>query len=396
MRILQLCNKSPIPPSEGGPIAMFHLAMALLKAGHSVDVLAVATPKYKPEQNILINYQFDNYTYRNVMIDTNIRISGAILAFLKHQPYIVTRFISKNFCETLVSMLREKKYDIVIFETLYMSSYLEIVRKNSNSLCILRSHNIEHQIWGRITVNMNNLPKRIYLKYLTGLLKKYEFQTLPDFDAIACISSAEKKYYDMYIPLCRTEVLPFGIDTDKLPEPKYNGHGFYHIGSMDWEPNIEGIRWFLKNVVPILEKNSPEIAISLAGRNMPAWLKEFKSPVVEIVGEVTDAAEFISSKSVLIVPLLSGSGIRIKIIEAMSLGKAVISTTIGAEGICAEHGKDIILADTPKDFAEAMIRMNCTHSHFEIGERARSLVEKHHSYKNFQESFCTLIDLLKK
>lgn len=371
---------------------MFHLGRALVSAGHTVDVLAVATPKYNPKDIITRQYIQDNYSYKKVLINTDVTFSGALIAFLKNQPYHVSRFVSRQFSEVLVSMLREKEYDVVICETLYMSPYLDVIRNNSGAKCILRSHNIEHLIWKRIASNMNNFPKKTYIRYLSGMIKRYEIQTLPGFDAIACISPAEKDYYKKLLPDCRAEIVPFGIDTENLPDIQFSGNGFYHIGSMDWLPNIEGIQWFLEKVVPILEKKAPDIIVFIAGRNMPSWIHEFRSPVIQIEGEIADATAFAASKSVLIVPLLSGSGIRIKIIEAMSLGKTVISTSIGAEGISAENGKAIILADTPEAFAEAIIQLHNNDAAREVGIHARKLIESQHSYKNMLTAFNQLLD----
>ena len=123
---------------------------------------------------------------------------------------------------------------------------------------------------------------------------------------------------------------------------------------MNWLPNKEGIKWFLDEVWPIIHQALPDLKIYLAGREMPSWLLELNLSNVKVIGEVPDAHEFIRSKSISIAPLLSGSGIRIKIIESMAMGKAVVATTIGAEGINYTTGKDIMIADTPEAFCEAV------------------------------------------
>jgi glycosyltransferase involved in cell wall biosynthesis len=123
---------------------------------------------------------------------------------------------------------------------------------------------------------------------------------------------------------------------------------------MNWFPNEQGIKWFLNDIWDDIHKSLPEVKAFFAGRNMPLWLINGKWEGVDVVGEVDDSIRFMSSKQIMVVPLLSGSGIRIKILEAMSIGKAVIATSIAAEGIMYEDRKNIIIADTPQEFVQAI------------------------------------------
>jgi len=382
MKILQLCNKSPLPPREGGSIAMYHLANALIEDGHHVDMLAVTTPKFSHNQKMADDFNSSNSSFDYCFIDTTVHFLGALSSYIQRRPYHVVRFDDDVFRKKLIQKLKADNYDLVIFETLYMSPYLKDVREHSKAFCLLRSHNIEHQIWKRIATNEKNLFKKHYFNHLTRMLRRYEFTMISGFDAIGCISQHEVDYYHSIDTECRAEVLPFGLNIAGEFSSTGAGKDFYHIGSMDWMPNIEGIRWLIETVVPILEKEAPEVRIHLAGRNMPLWLKEVRTPIVVIHGEVDDATVFASDKLALLVPLLSGSGIRIKMIEAMAMGKAVIATTTGAEGIDVEHEKNVILADDPLEFAGAIIRLH-THSDEaqEIGEQGRSLIFEEHTYK---------------
>ena len=394
MNILQLCNKSPVPPKEGGPIAMYHLAQALVANGHFVDVLSVVTPKYNPEDSIIDSYLSEQYAYEKVFVNTNVTFGGALKAFLTSKAYHVSRFVSQDFTSRLIHKLSKKTYDLVIFETLYMSPYLEIVRQHSEAVCILRSHNIEHQIWKRVAANEKNVLKKWYLNHLTRSLNHYERKVIPQFDAIACISQNEVENYECFGSSNAVGIVPFGLNeiNPVNRSAENNGKDFYHIGSMDWIPNIEGARWLLDHVVPILEKKAPHIRIFLAGRNMPDWIRNYKSEIVVVSGEVDDAADFIADKAVLLVPLFSGSGIRIKIIEAMSAGKAVISTTTGIEGIHAQHGVHLLIADQPEEFADAMIALHSEPDQaFQLGQMGQKQIISYHNYKTVIQSFNILI-----
>jgi glycosyltransferase involved in cell wall biosynthesis len=150
--------------------------------------------------------------------------------------------------------------------------------------------------------------------------------------------------------------VPFGIDPDDYEglTGKEEFPSLFSLGSMNWIPNQEGIRWFLSEVWPDLHRFFPELHYYLAGREMPAWMTALSAPNVHVVGEVPDAKVFLGSKSVMIVPLFSGSGIRIKIIEGMAAGKTIVSTTIGAEGIRYSSRTNIFIADTSCEFFEAV------------------------------------------
>ena len=163
---------------------------------------------------------------------------------------------------------------------------------------------------------------------------------------------------------------------------------------MNWIPNEEGMKWFLDKVWPIVHDRLPTLKLYLAGRFMPEWLLKSQLPNVEVVGEVADAQQFINSKSIAIVPLLSGSGIRIKIIESMALGKAIVSTRMGAEGIAIREGIDILVADTPEDFAYAVESLaNSQQRTTEMGAKARISIEESYDNRKIIEKYCNWLDI---
>ena len=185
--------------------------------------------------------------------------------------------------------------------------------------------------------------------------------------------------------------LPFGVDIDKFNPVFEVGDAptFYHIGSMNWMPNEEGIKWFLNNVWDKVLKRIPDAKLYLAGRNMPKWLKKTKKKNVIVVGEVPDAHQFVDEHNIAIVPLFSGSGMRIKIIESMALGKTVITTVVGAEGIQYSEFDDIIIADNEPKMVENICRL---YKHPEEAEAkgiegrviVRFVVEKDGRLTNFE------------
>ncbi len=383
MKILMICNKSPFPPREGGPIAMNMIVEGLISEGHQVKVLAVNSFKYT------INLDDIPTDYRKKteieLIDVDLRIKplAAFLNLFTGRSYHVERFISSNFRKRLVEVLQANTFDIVQMETIFVAPYLETVRANSNAKVVLRAHNIEYLIWSRIADTTRNPLKRRYLRHLANTLKRYEHTMLSRFDGIAAITVKDAEYFSgqLAVGSWQLAAIPFGIDLDNFPPPvpAQDPVSLFSIGAMNWIPNAEGVRWFLLHVWPEIHKEFPKLKYYLAGREMPEWMLQMSFPNVEVLGEVPDARDFIDAHGIMIVPLLSGSGIRIKIIEGMAAGKPVLSTLIGAEGINCANGKNIMIANAPCEFID-MISLcisdmaRCKR----LGEEARKLIETHY------------------
>ncbi|MCX6266655.1 MAG: glycosyltransferase family 4 protein [Bacteroidetes bacterium] len=392
MKILFLCNKSPWPPKEGGPMAMNMLIEGLAEAGHAVKVLAVNSFKYDIKAADIPAPYLAKTGIELIDLDLRIRPLHAFLNLFTGESYHVKRFESIQFRTRLIQILAATEFDVVQLETVFMGPYIEVVRQNSKAKIVLRAHNIEHLIWHRIAEETVNPAKKWYLNHLAQTLKKYEETIVSKVDGIAAITPMDAEYFtglsagnhgklkigqipNLPIPVID---LPFGIN----PSLYFNLPGaeefpsLFSLGSMNWIPNQEGIRWFLQHVWPDVHTQFPDLKYYIAGREMPEWMLSIKLPNVIVLGEVEDARAFLSSKAIMIVPLFSGSGIRVKIIEGMAAGKTVISTSIGAEGICYSHRENILIADAPCEFFE-MISI-CTKNQVlcsKIGKQARLLIE---------------------
>lgn len=392
MKVLFICNKSPYPPNEGGSLGMYVFIKGIADAGHQVKVLALNTNKsYIDPANVPEDFRKQT---RIEFIDKDLRVKpvAAFLNLFSSRSFHVERFISGKFEDKLTEVLKNEVFDIVQVEYLYMAPYLKLIRKYSKAKVILRSHNIEHMIWGRITSITRNPMKKAYLNLLSKRLKNYELSVINDFDGMTTVSKIDAGYFRN--SGCRIPVsdIPFGIDIDKYHkgENSFEFPSLFHLGAMNWIPNLEGIKWFLDHAWPLIHKKFPGLKFYLAGRLMPEWLLKIRLPNVEVLGEVPDATAFINSKAVMIVPLFSGSGIRVKIIEGMALGKAVISTAIGAEGIEYTNGENIMIANDPPEFLEAIERCINNRGFTErLGTNARKLIEDQHSLRTIIQKLVT-------
>ncbi len=383
MNILFLCNKPPFPAREGGPIAMNMLIEGLVEQGYSVKVLTVSSYKYPFNPGTLPEEYLESSLIEAVEVDLHVKPIPAFLNLFSGKSYHVERFISKTFRKRLIRILNEQEFDIVQLETIYMAPYIADIRKHSRAKIVLRAHNIEHLIWKRIYDNTPWGPKKAYLGHLWKTLKKYELGALTQVDGIAAITRKDASFFRQYAGPIPVIDVSFGVNLTAFPWPtqrEAEPYSLFHIGSMDWIPNQEGIRWFLEDIWPIIIQEKPILKLYLAGRNMPSWLYNGFWPNVAVVGEVSDARQFMLSKEVMVVPLLAGSGIRIKIIEALANGKAVVTTSMGAEGIEYQHGENLLVADNAEDFAQAVLRCYDEPGLIEkLGRNARKLVEKEHN-----------------
>ena len=378
MNILLLCNKSPYPPSEGGPMAMNSVITGLLEAGHNVKVLAFNSNKYHVDVDSIPEDYRQKTRIEFIDIDLRIKFKEAFKNLFSDESYHVKRFISEEFKERLIQVLKEEQFDVVQLEMIYMAPYIDTIREHSKAMIVLRAHNVEHKIWERMAKKTIFFAKRWYINHLVRTLRRYEMGILDKVDGIAAITITDAAYFRRVTATPIID-LPFGVDIDKF-QPVFevgDTPTFYHIGSMNWMPNEEGIKWFLKNVWDEVLERIPEAKLYLAGRNMPRWLRRTKKKNVIIVGEVPDAHAFVNEHNIAIVPLFSGSGMRIKIIESMALGKTVITTLVGAEGIQYSEFEDIIIADNEPKMVENICRLYQHPEEAEaIGLNARRLVEE--------------------
>jgi glycosyltransferase involved in cell wall biosynthesis len=381
MKVLLLCNKSPWPPKEGGPIAIYAMLEGLFLAGISVKVLALNTNKYAVDLKDIPKSFIDQTRISFVNIDLSVRPWNAFLNLFTHQSYHIKRFISQDFAAVLTDILKAETFDIIQFESVFLTPYIALIKKYSTAQLVLRAHNVEHLIWQRMAHETTLPLNKLYLSHLARTLKSYEVSVLNKLDGIAAITTNDEARFKEMGCTKIVGTIPFGI---KCPAEISDTHTIhpntlFHIGAMNWLPNQEGIRWFLKECWPQIHVKFPEVKLVLAGREMPRWMLNTVMTGVEIRGEVPDATQFMCENEIMIVPLLSGSGVRVKIIEAMALGKTVITTSVGSEGIMCQHQKNILIADTPDEFLEAVISCYIVPDLVQqIGQNAKQYVQEYH------------------
>ncbi|MEZ4964006.1 MAG: glycosyltransferase family 4 protein [Saprospiraceae bacterium] len=396
MRILQLCNKFPWPLKDGAAIASTYLAKAFAELGSEVTLLSMNTSKHWFDTATLPG-DFNHYSaIQTVFVDNRIRPIPAFLNLFSEKSYHVERFADAGFAQALAGLLESQAFDIVQLESLYLTPFIPVIRKHSQALIALRAHNVEHEIWERIAENAHPL-KRWYLQQITPRLKQYEIDHLNEYDLLVGISERDVEQFRTLGLQKPATISPIGIDcrdyqVDHLSFARPLSLSF--IGSLDWMPNQEGLNWFLNEVWPLLTLKFPDLEFHIAGRTAPAWIRHLNIGNVSFHGEVPSSPDFLGQHSVMVVPLLSGGGMRAKILEGMACGKVVLSTSVGMEGINARHRKECLIADTAEEFVAAIewcyaqgrelerlgdSGRNFCHDHFDNLEVGRRLLETYAS-----------------
>jgi polysaccharide biosynthesis protein PslH len=377
MKILLLSNKSPWPPKDGGSSATMNTIKGLAAKEASVTVLAFNTLKHYTDINDIPG-TFPGFRF--VTLDSRIRPFHLLAnLFFSTSPYTLTRFRSDSYSEKLRAILKNG-FDIVQVEGLAMTCYLPIIRKHSSAKVIFRPHNIENIIWSQLADEEINILRRLYFRITALKTKKIERKITDHFDAVAAMTVKDMDWF-LHNSCSRPFIVasPSPETTEPVPV-KTVPLSVCFIGALDWRPNINGLKWLVNEVWPLVILTLPEASLYIAGRNPARNVENIcRGKNVFYKGETESSSEFMADKNILAVPLFSGSGIRMKILEGMSLGKCIVATPAAAEGIIFEDKKNIYIAGEARHFA-TLITDLLTNDHIrnETGMNARENVRKNY------------------
>lgn len=354
MKILYLTNKPIFPVVDGGCKAMHQFLSCLLKSDLDVKHICLSTHKHPFE---LTNYPkelreklpIDYYA-----VDTKIKISEAIKHLFKRESFNISRFDSPQIHENLHKELLNNNYTHIILESLFLSTYVSTIRKFPSVKIIVRTHNVEHKIWEQLAKNTTNPIKRWYLNRLATDLKSHELAVLNKVDLLATISNTDGEEFKKLGIIAPIVTIPVAMDSHENTED-YTSKSIFFLGSMNWQPNIEAVNWLVNEIFPTVKAKIPQATLRLAGSFM---LDSFPTNELKGVvnhGFVDDSSLFMQSHGILVLPIQSGSGVRMKMLEAMSLGIPVITTLVGAQGI--NDFNTICIAETTEQFTEKIIEL---------------------------------------
>ncbi|MCB0164413.1 MAG: glycosyltransferase [Anaerolineae bacterium] len=360
MRLLFLSQVLPYP-LDAGPKMRSYFVLRHLVQHHEVTLVTFVRETDKAEY---ISHLADlcHAVHTVPMPRTPIREARFLLkSIITQEPFLITRDYVAAMMEKLRALTNSQTFDAVHADQLWMAEYALAVKKMQPSTkIILDQHNAVQLIPQRLAENETNAIKKIILAREARLLARYEPKVCQQFDHVVWVTQEDYQAVNGHsgstnghlpstvIPICADPV-----QVEPIPVTE-NRHRITFLGGLHWPPNAEGILWFAKHVFPQVKAAIPEAILTVIGKNPPAGLE---GDGVEVTGYVIDPKPYLAETAAFIVPLYAGGGMRVKILDAWSWGLPIISTTIGAEGIQTAHGKDILIADTPDEFAQAVIRV---------------------------------------
>lgn len=385
MKILILSHKPVFPTLDGGSLATKKIFMDLRSEFKSVDLICL-------KSNNLKNKNFNkNKNYQKLFeVNTNFNFIKLIKSLFNKQCYQTNRFYDKKISKGIIKLIKKKKYEYVLFEGAFPSVYLNDIKSNCNCKTIIRTHNVEHEIWTNLASNSNNIFKILIYTFLKKQMKKWEDYICSKCDFLFCISKNDQLYFNKKLNK-ETKLLPVSFE---LKQNKINQNfSIFHLGAMDWKPNVEGVNWFLKNVwFKKLQKDS-KLKLYLAGKNMPKTIKNMSNNSLIVEGVIESAENYMKDKNIMIVPIFSGSGIRIKILEGMSMGIPILSTPKGAQGIDYIDNENILICKSELEFEKAIKSLQKNKTLFlKIGNGGKKLIKNHFSKELVIKNWKNLIN----
>jgi len=396
MRILQVCHKPPLPATDGGTVAMHSLTQGLLDAGHSVRICTLETAKHPFQPNLLSDSYRTQVQPRAVFADTEVKPLAAGAAVFSSYSYHISRFDVPAMHELLQETVVDYQPDIVLFESLFTAPYLETVRKSCKAQCVYRSHNVESVLWEN-RLNEYPLHKRPWLKNITNKLARYEFATINQFDGVVTISQDDLdtlRQKGMRVP---ATAVPFGVNQTIESVHASDQKNILFIGSLDWQPNTEALTWFTEEVWKPFHAQHSDYTFQLAGRNATAAMRELGNVAgIRFRGEITDALAFLAEGDILVSPLFTGSGQRIKVLEALAQGKAVVASSVALQGLDVEPGIQVEVAENGPQFVDTLHHLVSEHTKRErLMQAGLDWVKAHHTATQTTGQFLQFVEGLR-
>lgn len=348
MKCLYITSKPIYPIIDGGCFAMDSFLKLLIASDFEVDHIAISTQKHPFDPTAYPS----NIEVESVFIDTAVKPLQALKYLIKKGSYNVERFHSDDVQSTIDRKVKQDQFDFIILDSLYSTTYLRQIRSIFKGKVFLRSHNCEAQIWFDLAENERNISKSVYYKKLARDLQAYEFEVLKNVDGVLAISSEDLDQFNMLNSNINACVIPVQLSPDPNDEDVAPNR-IFHLGNMDWVPNVEAVDRLI-NIHQKSKVNQPELTLHIGGRNSEKKYNVDSKEGVVVDGFVESLKTYSKENGILVSPISSSSGVRIKILEMMSYGVPIITTEAGARGIFPEGKEVICIADDDSEIVKAI------------------------------------------
>ena len=382
MRILWLKSDLLLPLDKGGKLRTWHLMRHLAKR-HAITYLAFADTDQSAadiQGMYEVAARVETVPHKEPEKRSWRFYADAATHLVSPLPYAVGKYRSRAYAQRVRELLAEQPFDLIVCDFLFPAVNLP---RRLPCPAVIFTHNVESEIWRRYAETKTNVFSRALYGMQYRRMLEYEGRMLAQFDGVLAVSEADRDTFRRQYPNAirrQIHVVPTGVDTAFF-EPSdadeaEQRRSLVFTGSMDWLPNEDAMLFFCRDVLPLIRAQEPDVTLSIVGRApTPAVVRLGEQPGITVTGRVDDVRPYVRNAGVYVVPLRIGGGTRRKIFEAMALGKAVVSTGVGAEGLPVTNGQHLLLADEPRTFARSVVRLlrDAGRRH-ELGATARELV----------------------
>jgi glycosyltransferase involved in cell wall biosynthesis len=383
VRILILTASLPYPPASGGALRVYGILHGLHAAGHHVTLMAFHDGDTAPDQTPLARL-----CDRVITLPTPVRSKRERIIDLLTTPQadIARRFYSAAFATELTRLAQECDFDLIQFEAIEIACYLPIIKAlNLRAKLVFDTFNAEADLQRRIyeieRANLKRLPAAAYSWMQSRRIARYEGDLCRMADAVIAVSPEDAALLDAYRPDKRVSIVPSGIFVDDYAATEATNlpkNALVFTGKMDYRPNMDAVQWFAAEILPSI----PNAHLVIVGQKPhPIIAHLAQQPNITLTGFVPSVQPYLQAADVYIAPLRMGSGTRLKLLEAMASGCAIVATSTAASGLSDTAKSAMVIADTETDFAQAVIQLlGDTPRRNTLGEQARAAVRAEYDW----------------
>ncbi len=401
MKILFLTQVLPYPLDAGPKTRAYYVLRHLAACGHSITLLSFTRDTDRPE-NVAHLRRFCHAVHTVRIRRTKVRDVWELLRSLgTRKPFLVTRDWSPEMARNIRLLVQSPEpFDVVHADQLWMAPYAllarDLKRFTPPHSIILDQHNAVFQVALRLAGAEINPLKRSLLELEAQKLKRYETRVCQEFDRVVWVTAEDRGAFNQHrirgSGPCHGSVIPICIDPEEKPVVTRHNHArrITFLGGLHWPPNSNGIAWFVHEIWPEVSHSVPDAVLTIIGKNSTRQLSSLSRAAgnVEVTGYVSDLMPFLEETAVFIIPLLAGGGMRVKMLDAWAWGLPVVTTPIGAEGIQVRKGNNVLLADTPMEFANAVIAvLKNPQLSSRLVRQGRQTLENHYDWRKVYQAW---------
>lgn len=390
MNILHIASKLPWPLIDGARICMYRTVEGLAALGHRIDLVCFDEAYTDPGPLA------DIATVHVVPLKVRSNAVGALMTLANKRPYTQLKREVASAYSLLDRLHEERHFNVVLADEIHIASYGAYMKRRHGVPYLLRTHNVECEIYRRHTDTVRNPLMRAYLELQTARWRRFEIEQFSHADALAAITSRDRSTIESIAPGCLVHTVPAAVDLASFPFHGVEGRedlSMVMLGDMKWPPNRDAALWFTREILPLVVAEIPDAKLYLLGGNPPIAQLPPASENLRIEGRVPEVAPYFERAALGLIPLRVGGGMRVKMIEMMSAGMPIVSTTQGAEGNEALDGEHYVRADDAQSFAAAIVALLRDRAGRErLARDGRAFVERRYSLEVVARSLESLMN----